>query len=375
MLSRIQIPKSSSTINVSVIDNGSFLTNMRGADYMSPVLPGYESFDGPSYVFLLHHEPTNTRLLFDLGIRVDWQTATPPDLLKMFEEIGMGMRVDQDITELLAEHGISPSSVDTVIFSHNHDDHTGDTTKFPSSTRIVVGPGYKEAYLPGYPKDLDSIDTMSDLYEGRETTEIDFSSSDAKVCTIGGFKAYDYFSDGSFYLLSTPGHTIGHLSALARTASDGQESTFIILGGDIVSSSGVFRPSEGNPLPDQVPTMIEHHFCPGELLAKLHRHHATDKGRGVTRRTPFCAVAGEEEDLAESQRNAEKLSVFDDEEDIFVVWAHDLHLQDVIEFFPAQANDWKAKGWKEKVHWRWLDPCVKAVSGPKSNLESISRRA
>jgi len=48
MLSRIQIPESesSSTVNVSIIDNGSFITNMKGSDYMSPVLPGYEAFDG-----------------------------------------------------------------------------------------------------------------------------------------------------------------------------------------------------------------------------------------------------------------------------------------------------------------------------------------
>ncbi len=279
----------------------------------------------------------------------------------MMQEMGMRYHVERELTDVLREHGsISPSDIDATIFSHHHDDHTGDTSKFPSA-RIVVGPGYKEAYLPGYPKHPESTDTTSDLYEGREVIELDFSDSeDPSVCTIGGFKAYDYFSDGSFYLLSTPGHTTGHLSALARTtASNGQDSsTFMFLGGDIVSSNGVFRPSEGHPLPDQVPS--EHGFCPGELLAKLHRHYTVNPDK--TRNTPFCDVAGES-DLAESQRNTIKLSVFDDEENIFIVWAHDLHLRDIVEFFPTRANDWKEKGWKQKVHWRWLDPCVGAAKG------------
>ena len=368
MLSRVKIPESSSTVNISIIDNGSFITDMQGSDYMSPVLPGYETFDGPVYCFLIYHEPTNTRLLFDLGIRVDWQTAYSPGFLEVLREEGIGLHVDQDMSELLAKHGISPSDIDSVIFSHHHDDHTGDTTKFPPSTRIIVGPGYKEEYLPGYPEDPDSIDTTSDLYEGREVLEMDFASSDPKVCTIGGFKAYDYFSDGSFYLLSTPGHTVGHLSAIARTVSEDGESTFIFVGGDIVSSNSVFRPSEGIPFPDQVPTMTAHDFCPGELLEKFHQRYGQQQGKGLTQTTPFCDVAGQDHDLAESQRNTSKLSLFDDEDDIFVVWAHDLHLQDVIEFFPVRANDWKAKGWKQKVHWRWLDPCVKAARAPKVNI-------
>lgn len=362
MLNRLVIPESSSTINVSVIDNGSRITNMHRSDYMSPVLPGYEIFDGPSYIFLLHHKLTQTRLLFDLGIRTDWQTAYAPEHLQDLQgEDGMGIHVERDVTDVLREHDISPSNINTIIFSHHHFDHTGDTTKFPSSTQIVVGPGYKEAYLPGWPQDPEGIDTTSDLYEGREVIEMEFSSSsDPKVCTIGGFPAYDYFTDGSLYLLSTPGHTTGHLSALARTTSDGGESTFMFLGGDIVSSNAVLRPSEGRPLPHQVYTSNEHEFCPGKLLAKLHRSHKVGEGEVLTRTTPFCDVAGEE-DLEESQWNANKLSVFDGEEDILTVWAHDAHLKNELDFFPAEANAWKVKGWKQKGHWKWLDPCVKAV--------------
>ena len=40
--------------------------------------------------------------------------------------------------------------------SHWHFDHIGDMSKFPGSVDIVVGPGFKENLLPGYPSNPDS---------------------------------------------------------------------------------------------------------------------------------------------------------------------------------------------------------------------------
>jgi hypothetical protein len=45
--------------------------------------------------------------------------------------------------------------------------------------------------------------------------------SGGKIVGIGGFRSYDWFGDASFYLLNTPGHTVDHLSALARTTAMG----------------------------------------------------------------------------------------------------------------------------------------------------------
>jgi glyoxylase-like metal-dependent hydrolase (beta-lactamase superfamily II) len=92
----------------------------------------------------------------------------------------------------------------------------------------VVGPGFKAAHLPGYPTNPDSLLLESDL-EGREVREIGFPSSD-KGFKIGRFRAMDYFGDGSFYLLDTPGHTVGHICGLARTSA--APDSFVFMGGD-----------------------------------------------------------------------------------------------------------------------------------------------
>ncbi|KAJ5515148.1 hypothetical protein N7463_004700 [Penicillium fimorum] len=87
----------------------------------------------------------------------------------------------------------------------------------------------KAGFLPGYPENPTSPVLASD-FEGRELIEISFENG----LEIGGFRAHDYFGDGSFYLLDSPGHCAGHLSALARTTSSSAEggNSFVFLGGE-----------------------------------------------------------------------------------------------------------------------------------------------
>ncbi len=66
--------------------------------------------------------------------------------------------------------------------------------------------------------------------------EIDFQ----EPLTIGSFSAVDFFGDGSFYLLNSPGHAIGHMSGLARTSTN--PDTFIFMGGDLCHHGGQMRP-------------------------------------------------------------------------------------------------------------------------------------
>lgn len=35
--------------------------------------------------------------------------------------------------------------------SHWHWDHTGDPSLFPTTTDLIVGPGFKDKFVPGYP--------------------------------------------------------------------------------------------------------------------------------------------------------------------------------------------------------------------------------
>jgi len=109
---------------------------------------------------------------------------------------------------------------------------------------MVVGPRFRETFLPGYPTKEDSPFHEAD-FEGRHIVELPFSDD----IRIGQFQAHDYFGDGSFYILSVPGHAVGHISGLVRTTPD----SFVFLGGDVCHFTGVIRPTPFLPLPDEIP--------------------------------------------------------------------------------------------------------------------------
>jgi hypothetical protein len=46
-------------------------------------------------------------------------------------------------------------------------------------------------------------------------------------------------------------------------------------------------------------------------------------------------------------------------------------LLDVMDFFPKEANEWKAKGWKEEGRWRFLKDFQRAVElwGEREKVE------
>lgn len=41
--------------------------------------------------------------------------------------------------------------------SHWHLDHSGDPSTFPPTTSLIVGPGFKEFLLPGYPENPEGL--------------------------------------------------------------------------------------------------------------------------------------------------------------------------------------------------------------------------
>lgn len=242
--------------------------------------------------------------------------------------------------------------------SHSHFDHLGDITTFPSTTELVVGPGFKEVAGSGYPAKADAPVTEADL-SGRDVREIGFSS-DLKA---GDFPAYDFFGDGSFYLLDTPGHCIGHIAGLARTSKAGQEGgssdadTFIFMGGDLTHHGGEIRPSRYLPLPDELPLELgAGKSLSGAVFRELNVQRGRREDQAIS--DPVMVV-----DEKASDQTIERAQVADADPNVWYVMAHDTALFEGIDLFPEQANAWRAKGWKEKTMWQFLLDYLPAVHG------------
>lgn len=356
------IPESTSTVDIHIIDSTSWIKGIPTSFFMEPEIKGHDIVAAGAFSFLIEHQSTGTKLLFDLGVRKDWENLSAK-IADRIKENGWTVTVEKGVADVLKDGGVEPESINSIIWSHYHWDHTGDPSTFPHSTELVVGPGFKEAFTPAYPANQDSPVLESD-YAGRSLREISFDSK----LEIGGYKAFDYFGDGSFYLLESPGHAIGHMCALARTSAS--PSTFIFLGGDCAHHSGEYRPSPSNPLPSTLsPSPIPHLHpttCPGSLFIPVHRLYDPANRTNATdtpTSEPFYLIAAAgADDVTQARESVKKLSNFDGREDVFMMIAHDAHVRDIVRCFPeGKANDWKKQGWKEKAMWRFLADFEQAV--------------
>ena len=210
---------------------------------VEPEVDGYEWMNLPTYSFHIKHKKSGRELLFDLGCRKDWENSVP-NIANLIGGHVNGLKVEKDVIDILAEHNVDINSIEAFVLSHWHFDHCGAPSALPKSMKLIVGPKFKESFLPGFPSNKESPFHEAD-FNGRDVVEPPFSD-DFK---LGRFQAHDYFGDGSFYVLNVPGHAVGHISGLVRTTPD----TFVFLGGDVCHYGGVMRPSQYIPMPDEIP--------------------------------------------------------------------------------------------------------------------------
>jgi glyoxylase-like metal-dependent hydrolase (beta-lactamase superfamily II) len=183
------------------------------------------------------------------------------------------------------------------------------------------------------------------FHRGRDVREITFQEAD--VINIGQLRAFDFFGDGSFYLLDTPGHAVGHLGGLARTTSD----TFVFMGGDLCHHAGELRPSELLPLPANIYSSAFTYrggVCPGAEFEELQNK------RSRSTNGPFFDPAMGL-DIPTAIETIRKVQEADAEDNVFFIYAHDATIKGTVDFFPAYANEWKQKDWSGKVHWKFLE--------------------
>ncbi|KAJ5624892.1 hypothetical protein N7510_001201 [Penicillium lagena] len=346
----LQIP-SGSTVNVSVIDNSRM--RLPCSHLLTPLIPQHEMLNLPSFSFLIEHPTTKRKVLFDLGLRKDL-SALPPAVQTFLSESGWDLTVTKNVTEILKEKNVLPDAIEAVALSHHHFDHLGDLSQLPKDTKIIVGPGFQEAYLPGWPINPESSLIDKDWQE-HPIQEIAFSDKSTSL-SIGEFQAMDYFEDGSFFLLNAPGHTIGHLAALARVTAGFHSSskssvehhpndTFVFLAGDICHYPGVFRPTQWLPLDSNAHSIIN--CCPQTFYHDIH-----PKKSHVM---PFYEMPKQATvDEKAARDSIRKLYVFDWSEDVLVIIGHDTSLVGKVDFFPKTVNDWKSKANKSNLQWSFL---------------------
>lgn len=357
----LNFPKSRSTVTVQALDT-TLCLYVNSTNFLHPVIPGHEAYNCPVLAFLVTHTSSSgktRRVLFDAGGRKDYWNYSPLITGRFKKGVNAwGFRCPKGTDEVLADAGVKTGDVEAVVWSHWHFDHVGDMSRFPSSVKLVVGPGFKRNLLPGYPSNPDSPLLETD-YEGREMMEVTFDQN----LKIGQFNAHDYFGDGSFYLLDVPGHAIGHMCGLARTTSS--LDSFVLMGADTCHFAGALRPSSYVPLPEEIDTAtagLDSCFpslCPCSMFHDCHPASSIDEKRTTPWYSASKAPLSAYVDPATADQSIAALREFDACEDVFVCLAHDPGLFEVLPLLntdkEANVNDWKEKLYKERTKWRFLN--------------------
>lgn len=158
----------------------------------------------------------NGNVLFDTGNNDKTITDAAGWWGPLAKGFGLKMTKDDAIPVQLAKIGLKTSDIKFVVVSHLHLDHGGNIGLFPNATLIVQDqevqaavtpdPGFSVYYIPGDFTDMKS----------------------QNVLKIKG--DLDLFGDGSFRIMSSPGHTKGSQFAVARLPKTGA----VIMTGDAV---------------------------------------------------------------------------------------------------------------------------------------------
>lgn len=169
----------------------------------------------PTVAFVLEH-PGAGPVLVDTGLHPSVAIDPQQNLGRFGKLILKELKTEpaQAVTAQLRARGLDPASVRTVVMTHLHLDHASAMSDFPDATFVFDRREWAAATAP---RSLLRGYVQSQFDHGFDYRTLDFESEDADSFASFG-RSFDLFGDGSVQLVSTPGHTDGHLSVVARTS-------------------------------------------------------------------------------------------------------------------------------------------------------------
>jgi N-acyl homoserine lactone hydrolase len=198
-------------------------------------VPRSEWVDVPVVAFLVEH-PGFGPFLIDTGFHASVAVDSKQNLGRLnamfFKDIEMSQ--SDAVSHQLRGRGIEPAAIKLVVMTHLHVDHASAISDFPAATFLMSRREWEAAIEPrgatrGY--------VRRQFDHAFDYRLLDFDSSAADSFATFG-RSFDVFGDGSVRLVSTPGHTSGHLSVVLRLA--GREA---LVAGDAIYTMQTLRES------------------------------------------------------------------------------------------------------------------------------------
>ena len=176
------------------------------------LLPGGEMLRSPCLAYVIRH-PAAGAILVDTGFHPeatsDRRRDFGPAMRLMFRALEVA---DTPYVDQLRRLGVEPDEVERVVMTHLHVDHTSGMRLLPNARFVMSNDEWRGAHRRGAAR---NGFIAHHLPEESRLELIDFERDGER---LGPFeRTLDLLGDGSIRLVSTPGHTEGHLSLLVRT--------------------------------------------------------------------------------------------------------------------------------------------------------------
>lgn len=89
---------------------------------MTPSMPGFDIVQGiPSWSFLIEHS-SGRKVLFDLGVRKDWENMAPL-IARMIKKNKWGVEVEKNVIEVLEEGGVKRGDIEAIVWRSALSEH------------------------------------------------------------------------------------------------------------------------------------------------------------------------------------------------------------------------------------------------------------
>ncbi len=205
--------KNSQQMTFRPLNTGSIYSSLKPYTQKESLPKGYDHAIMKNYavmVFYFRH-PEKGDILVDSGFDRSFYENPPfGNLSAPYREylesnnVKYTQKKDEDLMFHLKKHNINPSYT---FLTHLHPDHTAGLPVLPDKCKICYG---KLEDSPEYRQLLENH------FKGKKNIHFLDANSGTAIAPFN--KALDVFGDGSFWALSTPGHTIDHFAYLINTA-------------------------------------------------------------------------------------------------------------------------------------------------------------
>jgi len=113
-MASVNIPEGQTIVKVTVIDTGARITGPISFFVDPPLLEGIEQA-APAYVFLVEHENSGRRILFDLGIRKDFEEYPPA--VKAYHK-AFEFKTGEEVFDILRDRGIDLNTIEAIVWRY-----------------------------------------------------------------------------------------------------------------------------------------------------------------------------------------------------------------------------------------------------------------